>query len=107
VPLEISTRDLSSRLAKKEPILLLDVRELWEHEIGHLPGDKHIPMNAIPARLGEIVPPPGGLVVCYCHLGVRSLAVAGFLEQSGISAVSLAGGIDAWSVEVDPSVPRY
>jgi rhodanese-related sulfurtransferase len=107
MPGEISSTELSSRLKRKDPILLLDVREPWEREIGHLPGDQHIPMNDIPARSGELAVPPGGILVVYCHLGVRSLMVAGFLEKSGIPAMSLAGGIEAWSVEVDPSVARY
>ena len=104
---EISGPDLAARLRSSEPTVVLDVREDWEREIGRLPGDIHIPMNDIPARSGEIPVPPGGTVVVYCHLGVRSLMVARFLEHSGLPAVSLAGGIDAWSVEVDPSVPRY
>jgi len=107
MPGEITCGELSRRLKAAEPMLLLDVREDWEREIGHLPGDLHIPMNDIPARLGEIAVPSGGVVVCYCHAGVRSFAVAGFLEQSGLTALSLAGGIDAWSMEVDPKVPRY
>jgi len=108
MPEEISAPDLAARLKGAKPTLILDVREPWEREIGHLPGDLHIPMNDIPRRLAEIVPPPDGLVVAYCHAGVRSFAVASFLEQSGLKGVaSLAGGIDAWSCEVDPQTPRY
>jgi adenylyltransferase/sulfurtransferase len=103
----MSCPDLAARLRSSEPTLVLDVREDWEREIGHLPKDQHIPMNDIPSRSGEIAVPPGGILVVYCHRGVRSLMVAGFLEKSGIPAVSLAGGIEAWSLEVDPSVPRY
>ena len=107
MPKQISAAELASRLRAAEPILLLDVREAWEREIARLPGDVHIVMDEIPARLAEIVPPPGGSVVAYCHAGVRSLAVAGFLERQGLDALSLAGGIDAWAEDVDPRMARY
>lgn len=108
MPREIWVAELASRLRAAEPILLLDVREAWEREIARIPGDVHIPMDEIPARLAEIVPPAGGCIVTYCHAGVRSLVVAAFLEQKGLKdVVSLAGGIDAWAQEVDPRMSRY
>jgi len=108
MPQEILAGDLAGRLKRSEPTLLLDVREPWEREIARIPGDLHIPMNELPRRLSEIVPPPGGVIVAYCHLGVRSWAVAAYLEEAGHPKVlSLAGGIDAWSAEVDPALPRY
>lgn len=108
MPGEISATDLARRLKGPEPTVLIDVREGWEREIARLPGDLHIPMNDIPRRLSEIVLPPGGVIVAYCHAGVRSLAVAAFLEESGLpNVLSLEGGIDAWSSEVDPRTPRY
>jgi len=102
---EISVAELASRLRAAEPLLLLDVREAWEREIAHLPGDVHIPMDEVPRRAGEIA--RGRMVVAYCHAGVRSFAVASFLEQGGLEAVSLAGGIDAWACEIDPRMARY
>lgn len=105
MPREISVAELASRLRAAEPLLLLDVREAWEREIARLPGDVHIPMDEVPRRAAEIA--RGTLVVAYCHAGVRSFAVASFLEQSGLEAVSLAGGIDAWASEVDPRMARY
>ena len=60
------------------------------------------------ARLEQLQPPPGALVVAYCHHGIRSLSAAALLEQAGIQpVVSLHGGIDAWSLRIDPQVPRY
>ena len=65
-------------------------------------------MNSVPERLAEFKAPEGGEIVIYCHGGVRSLRVAAFLERHGIPNVgSLAGGIDEWSCDVDPRVPRY
>jgi rhodanese-related sulfurtransferase len=108
MPREIFATDLAGRLGRSEPTFLLDVRETWEREIARLPGDVHIPMKELPRRLSEVVSPPGGVIVAYCHRGVRSLAVASFLEEAGHREVlSLAGGIEAWSLEVDPRLPRY
>ncbi|HJV63035.1 MAG TPA: rhodanese-like domain-containing protein [Albitalea sp.] len=90
--------------------LLLDVREHWEVERAaiRLPGirHKHIPLASLPERLDEL--DPSQSIVCICHHGVRSLQVVAFLERQGYESVyNLAGGIDAWASEIDPSVPRY
>jgi len=108
MPAEITVEELAARIREGKPLQIIDVREDWEREIGKLPGDIHIPMNDLRERLGEVKAPEGGEIVVYCHGGVRSLMVAGFLEQSGVpGALSLSGGIDAWSCVIDPSVPRY
>jgi rhodanese-related sulfurtransferase len=102
----MEVQELARRRAAGESFVLIDIREPWEREVARIPGDRHIPMEEIPARRGEI--PRDRPVVVYCHAGVRSCAVAGFLEESGWgNVVSLSGGIDAWSCEVDPKVERY
>jgi rhodanese-related sulfurtransferase len=89
-----------------EPPLLLDVRENDERAAARIEPSVHIPMNEIPGRLEEL--PRDRPIVVYCHHGQRSAMVAGYLERAGFSRVSnLTGGIDAWSLRVDPSVPRY
>jgi rhodanese-related sulfurtransferase len=90
--------------------LLLDVREPWEVSVAaiRLPGvtHQHIPMHSLPERLDEI--DAAQSIVCICHHGVRSQQVVAFLERHGFGSVyNLTGGIDAWSVKVDPAVPRY
>jgi adenylyltransferase/sulfurtransferase len=101
-------RDLAARIKEGEPVVLVDVRQPVEHEISALPGSVLIPLDQLSARFQDVQPPAGSLVVVYCHHGIRSLAGAGFLEQRGLSnVVSLSGGIDAWSVHIDPTVPRY
>ena len=90
--------------------LLLDVREPWECALAPLVVEGAatlcMPMAEVPARLGEL--DAAKPLVCVCHHGVRSLQVAAFLERAGFEAVhNLAGGIDAWSREVDSAVPRY
>ena len=90
------------------PLILLDVREPNEHAYCHLPGSVLIPLGDLPARLEELQIPEGGLIVAYCHHGIRSLRAAGYLQHVGIQNVaSMSGGIEAWSLTVDPSVPRY
>jgi rhodanese-related sulfurtransferase len=108
MPQEISAQELAARIQQGKPLQIIDVREDWEREIAKIPGDVHIPMNTIPQRVADVKTPAGGEIVVYCHGGVRSMMVAGFLEQNGIPGVlSLAGGIAAWSSDVDPSVPQY
>ena len=101
---------LHAGAAGAPPLLLLDVREEWEFDLAaiHVTGasTQHIPMNAIPARFGEL--DAAQPVVCICHHGARSAQVVAFLERQGFDAVyNLAGGIDAWSAQIDASVPRY
>jgi adenylyltransferase/sulfurtransferase len=105
---EISVEDLSQRLERGERPLLVDVRQPWEHELSRLPDSLLLPLGELASRAAEIQPAPGQLVVCYCHHGLRSLHAAEVLSRAGLSGVaSLAGGIEAWSLQIDPSVPRY
>jgi rhodanese-related sulfurtransferase len=103
---EISVRELARKRSLREEFVLLDVREDDELAVAALDGALHVPMGQIPARLGEI--PREQEIVVMCHGGVRSDSVAHFLRAQGYARVlNLAGGIDAWSCEVDPQVPRY
>src|SRR5215813_908173 len=104
--LEISATELKQALDRGEKLLLIDVREPWEYNIAQIGGSKLIPMGSVPANLQSI--DSGDPVVCYCHHGMRSLDVTVWLRSQGVENVrSLAGGIDRWSLEVDPKVPRY
>jgi rhodanese-related sulfurtransferase len=85
----------------------LDVREPDEIATAAIPGTVRIPMRQVPARLAELGDKSGRIVV-HCHHGGRSLRVTNYLRQQGFSqAQNMSGGIDAWSLEVDPTVPRY
>ncbi|MGH8667926.1 MAG: rhodanese-like domain-containing protein [Burkholderiales bacterium] len=89
----------------RERPVLLDVREPWEVQIGAIPGSLHVPMGEVPARAAEIG--AGRPVVAICHHGGRSMQVGLFLEKNGYKVHNLAGGVDAWSRTVDPSMPVY
>jgi adenylyltransferase/sulfurtransferase len=105
-PLEVTVQEASRQLASAQPPLLLDVREPSEHEVCRIPGARLIPMNSIPARLAEI--PQGVPILVHCHHGGRSLKVTQFLRAKGYAQVSnVQGGIEAWSLKIDPQVPRY
>lgn len=86
--------------------VLLDVRMAEELEIASLPGAVHIPLNELPARMSELN--PAAPIVVLCHHGVRSEMAGRLLERNGFADVShLSGGIDAWSQDIDPQIPRY
>ena len=90
--------------------LVLDVREPMEVAVASVKPEGfellHIPMHLIPQKLGEL--DPQRPVACLCHHGMRSMQVAMFLVRNGFDEVAnIAGGIDAWSSELDPAVPRY
>jgi rhodanese-related sulfurtransferase len=104
--LQISAKEVSERLARGDKLLLVDVREQWEYDLCRLPGAKLIPLGALPANLNTLVDADD--VICYCHHGMRSLDAAVWLRQQGVEgAKSMAGGIERWSTEIDPNVPRY
>ena len=104
--LEVTVAELKRRLDAGEKLLLVDVREPWEYDMARIEGAKLIPMGTVPANVQSLDVEED--VICYCHHGMRSMDVAVWLRGQGIEgAKSLAGGIERWSAEIDPSVPRY
>ena len=105
---EITPRELAHHLENGHPVQLVDVRQPWENAVARLPASVLVPLNELPQRVDLITAEAATTVVVYCHHGVRSLSAVTYLHRIGYHhARSLAGGIDAWSCEVDPSVPRY
>jgi rhodanese-related sulfurtransferase len=103
---ELEPAELRARLDRGDAITIVDVREPEEVRIAAFPGALNIPMGEIPARLSEL--DPNAELVVVCHHGVRSAQVAIYLTRSGFARVSnLRGGIDEWSLTVDPAMPRY
>jgi rhodanese-related sulfurtransferase len=104
--LNISPEEVKAKLDRGEKFVLLDVREAWEVAINRLEGAVTMPMAELGQRHTEL--DPGAEIVVYCHMGVRSLKATRFLKEQQFKNVkNLAGGIDAWSLQVDPKVPRY
>jgi rhodanese-related sulfurtransferase len=106
MPKEMSPREYAARAAAGPAPLLLDVREDWELAIARLDEAVHIPMGEVPARLGELE--ASREIAVLCRSGGRSGQVARYLEQQGFENVwNVAGGILAWSEQVDPSLQQY
>lgn len=103
---EIDAVTLQAEQKRNPSLVLLDVREPFEHDIAAIPGSRLVPLDQLPARLREL--DGHAAIVTYCHHGVRSAHARDILQAAGFSNVrSLRGGIDAWATAVDPTLPRY
>lgn len=103
---ETTPQAVKARLDQGAAFTLLDCRNDQERQWCSIEPSLHIPMNETPGRLEEL--PRDQPITVYCHHGVRSMRVAEFLVEQGFEQVeSMAGGIDAWSLAIDPSVARY
>ena len=104
--MEISSKELKARLDRRDPLVLLDVRDDWETKLARLENALHIPTEEIELRAEEL--DRREEIVVYCHHGVRSAAVADYLRQLGFPRVAnLSGGIDDWARSVDRTMKRY
>ena len=104
--LSMSVRELKRKMDEGQAFSLIDVREPDEYEIAKIPGSRLIPLGEFEKRLAEL--PRNGPLVFHCHSGGRSAHAAQLAKDAGFEDVyNLVGGIDAWSVEIDSTVPRY
>jgi sulfur-carrier protein adenylyltransferase/sulfurtransferase len=102
----ISVRELKAKMDNRETFTLIDVREPYEYEIARIEGSRLIPLGELEAHIEEL--PKSGTLVFQCHSGGRSEHATRVVREAGFeNAMNLDGGIDAWSVEIDPAVPRY
>jgi adenylyltransferase/sulfurtransferase len=102
----INARELKAKLDRKEPFVLVDVREPYEYEICRIPGSRLIPLGELPARLSEL--DSADEIVLQCKSGARSARALHILQEAGFKKLSnLEGGIVAWAEQVDPSIPKY
>ena len=109
-PLEVSAAEAKRLLWEAHPgeMLLLDCRTPEEHATAKIAGAVLLPMQELPDRVGELAGWKERRILVHCHHGVRSLRVTHWLREKGFAATSsVSGGIDAWSTDVDPAVPRY
>jgi adenylyltransferase/sulfurtransferase len=107
--LEITPQEVHQRLQAGEKVALIDVREPNEFQLARISGAELLPMRTVPAELSRLDSQADEtLLIVYCHHGVRSLNVVNWLRQQGVGGCqSMAGGIDRWSLQIDPGVPRY
>jgi len=102
---EVTVQELKAKMDRKEKFVLLDVREPREYARAKIEGSTLIPLGFLSTRYAEL--DKGAKLIVHCKVGGRSATAVQFLREKGYDAVSLAGGIDAWSKSIDPSVPRY
>jgi rhodanese-related sulfurtransferase len=108
LPIDIDVTAVKQLRDSGDKFVLLDVRNPDEHATAKIEGSTFIPMGELQARLAELEPHKQDHIVVHCHHGGRSMRVTQFLRQQGFAKVqNMAGGIDAWSVQVDSKVPRY
>ena len=106
--LQISPAELAEKLRSKNPPRLLDVRQPDENAFAALPNSTLIPLGEIAARVDELEDWRDEEIVVYCHHGIRSLNAIAQLRHLGFTKLqNLAGGIDRWTTDVDPKLPRY
>jgi len=103
--IQITPKKLQAIINSPQPIPIIDIREDWEREIAYIPNSKHIALSILPDNLEELPKDQNFAVVC--HHGIRSLKTVLWLRQHGYEAYNLIGGINSWSEEIDPSVPKY
>lgn len=104
--IQIAPQELKQKIDQGASPLVIDVREPWEAQLCSIEGSKLVPLNALPANMALFA--DAEEIVIYCHHGMRSLNAAAWLRSQGIDgARSLTGGIERWSTEIDPRVPRY
>ena len=102
----ISPKELKTSLDKGDKLVLVDVREEWEYSLAKLDGSILIPLGTLPQSLTQLN--RDSEIIAICHHGMRSADATNFLLQQGFTNVrNLVGGIDAWSTQVDGTVPRY
>lgn len=106
--LEIDCHSTKAKLDAGGGFLLVDCREPDEYATVHIEGASLLPMSEIADRIAELEPHRDHPIVVHCHHGGRSLRVTKWLRDQGFSQVqSMAGGIDQWAIEINPSLPRY
>jgi len=107
--LEVTPQEVRQRIEAGEKLALIDVREPGEFQLARIGGAELIPMRTVPAELSRLdAQAEETPLIVFCHHGVRSLNVVNWLRGQGVEACqSIAGGIDRWSLEIDPSIPRY
>jgi rhodanese-related sulfurtransferase len=105
---QLPPAQLEAFLQEQPDAILLDVREPWEHELAALEGSTLLPLGSLPQLAEDELEEKGRPIVVYCHHGIRSMNACAYLASLGYTKLhNLSGGIDRYTLEVDPGVPRY
>ena len=108
LPIELDVTTVHAMRQRKESFILVDVREQSEYDIAKIDGSLLLPMSELQLRVGELEPHQESHIVVHCHHGGRSMQVTHALRERGYAKVqNMAGGIDAWSLQIDSDLPRY
>ena len=103
---EITVTEVHAMREKGDPFTLLDIREQWENDLVTIDGSHFVTMEEVPSKFSEF--DKDKPMVIYCHTGVRSAAVTSYLlEQGFLDVKSMVGGIHAWAIQIDPTLPTY
>jgi len=105
---EVTPRQVKAMRDANEDFILIDCRTLPEYELCRIEGAQHMPLQEVMQHADDLEDERDKRVIIHCHHGMRSLQMTAILREMGFSDVfSMAGGIDIWSIDIDPSVPRY
>jgi rhodanese-related sulfurtransferase len=108
LPIEVDVTTVNAMRQQSESFVLLDVREENEYEIARIDGSLLIPMSQLRVRIDELETHQQSRIIVHCHHGGRSMQVTRALRDRGFTSVqNMAGGIDDWSLQIDPEVARY
>lgn len=108
LPLEVDIATVKSMLDEKQDFVFLDCREADEYQVAKIEGATLMPLSELANKAAELEPYRDQHVVVHCHHGGRSMRMTQILRANGFPRVqSMAGGIDQWSQQIDPSIPRY
>ena len=103
---EITVTEVNAMREKGASFTLLDIREQWENDLVAIDGSHFVAMEEVPSKISEF--DKDKPMVIYCHTGVRSAAVTSYLlEQGFLDVKNMAGGIHAWAIQIDPTLPTY
>jgi rhodanese-related sulfurtransferase len=102
---QVTVEEAREMLQGDNPPQLVDCRQPWEHDHCRIAGDVLMPLGDLLDNVGDL--DRARPVLVYCHAGVRSINAAVMLEHEGFETMSMRGGIEAWSLRIDPTVPRY
>ena len=108
IPLEITPSTMKARIDAAESMVIIDCRTTQERDLASIPNSIHAPLGELARMLPELDIEEDSAIVVHCHHGMRSLHATEMLRQEGFALTqSLSGGIDRWSQEIDPTIPRY